>query len=125
MVGAGGVAGTFTRYGIQLLLQSQPNAFPRGTLLVNIVGCFLFGFMVRYLSAGDLEIVRMRIAITVGFCGAFTTMSSFSYEALVLVETGRYWEAGTYFVTSIAGSIAAVAAGVLTAQRAAGPAVGA
>jgi CrcB protein len=124
LVGAGGLAGTFTRYGIQLLLQSQPHAFPRGTLLVNIIGCFIFGFFVRYFAAGDLDVVRMRIAITVGFCGAFTTMSSFSYESLVLVETGRFWEAATYFVGSIGGSMVAVAAGVLAAQHWAGPALG-
>jgi CrcB protein len=124
LIGAGGLLGTFARYSLQLMLQSQPHAYPKGTLIVNVLGCFLFGFVVRYLAAGDIGQVRMRIAITVGFCGAFTTMSSFSYEALVLVETGKYWEAGSYFVLSIVGSIAGVAAGVLAAQRLGGPPLG-
>jgi len=124
LVGAGGVVGTFARYGLQLLLQSQPHVFPRGTLLVNIVGCFLFGFVMRYFAAGDIEVVRMRIAITVGFCGAFTTMSSFSYESLVLFETGRYWDAGTYFVLSIGGAWRPLREGVLAGQRALGSAFG-
>lgn len=121
LIAAGGVLGTFARYAIQLLLQAHPGAFPKGTLIVNILGCFLFGFVVRYLAGGEIDQVRLRIAITVGFCGAFTTMSSFSYEALVLFETGKYWEAGSYFLLSIGGSLAGVAAGVLTGQRIAGP----
>ena len=124
LVGAGGVVGTCARYGLQLLLQSQPHSFPRGTLLVNIAGCFLFGFVMRYFAAGDIEVIRMRIAITVGFCASFTTMSSFSYESLVLLETGRYWDAGVYLILSIVGSLAAVAGGILVGQRALGSAFG-
>jgi|SRR5581483_11921476 len=116
LIAIGGVLGTFARYGTQLAIQGHGERFPAGTMVVNIAGSFLFGFVVRFFSAGDLQAVHMRIALTVGFCGAFTTMSSFNYEVLTLVETGKYLPAAIYFTGSLAGGLVAMGAGVLLAQ---------
>src|SRR6185436_6900441 len=116
LIAAGGLLGTFARYGVQLAIQGHGERFPAGTMVVNIAGSFLFGFVVRFLAAGELLAVQMRIALTVGFCGAFTTMSSFNYEMLTLVETGKYLPAATYFLGSLAGGLVAMGAGVLLAQ---------
>jgi CrcB protein len=116
LLSLGGLLGTFARYGLQLALQSRPGAFPWGTLTVNVIGCLVFGFLVRYLAGGDLSTIRLRIALTVGFCGTFTTMSSFSYATLTLLETGRYAEGAAYLSVSIGGSLVAMAGGLLLAQ---------
>ena len=116
LLAAGGLLGTFARYGTQLLLQPHPGMFPWGTLAVNVIGSLTFGFLVRYLAGTDVAATHLRIALTVGFCGAFTTMSSFSYETLVLLEAGRYWPAAFYGTVSIVGSLLALAGGVLVAQ---------
>ena len=79
---------------------------------------FAFGFFVRYVTGGGATSAEMRIALTVGFCGAYTTMSSFSYETLMLFQAGRYGPAFSYLAASIAGSLAAMASGLLLATRA-------
>ena len=116
LISLGGLLGTFARYGVQLTLQSRPGAFPWGTLTVNVFGSLVFGFLLRYLAQGDLSTIRLRIALTVGFCGAFTTMSSFSYDSLALLEAGRYAEGAAYLSLSIGGSLVAMAGGLLLAQ---------
>ena len=113
LLAAGGVLGTLARYGTQLLLQPHPGAFPWGTLAVNLTGSLIFGFVARYLAGGGHDTVQLRVALTVGFCGAFTTMSSFSYETLYLLETARYLSAGLYFTASLVGSIGGLAGGLL------------
>lgn len=105
----GGIAGTLARYFLGTLLQPQGSSFPWGTLTINVVGSFVLGFLVRYFgNAGSAE---LRAGLTIGFCGAFTTMSTFSMETVTLMSAGSYGRAALYVVTSVGGSIAAAFAG--------------
>jgi len=107
-----GALGTLARYGLQLLLQPPVGGFPWGTLAVNLAGSFAIGFLLRYVPGGD-----MRIALTVGFCGAFTTMSAFSFETVSLFQQQLYARAALYVVASVGGSLAATVAGLAAGHQ--------
>ena len=113
----GGLAGTFARYGLQGLAQPSSGTFPLGTLVVNLAGALLLGFLMRYLLATGLVGPEARTGLTIGFCGAFTTMSTFSYETVALLTDGQYWRAALYLLGSVGGSLAAIVAGMGIADR--------
>src|SRR5882724_4138248 len=98
----GGVAGTLARYFLGTLLQPPTSTFPWGTLTINIVGSFALGFLMRYLPVGGAN-PELRAGLTIGFCGAFTTMSTFSYETLALMQGGQVSRAAVYAVASAGG----------------------
>jgi CrcB protein len=113
----GGLAGTFARYGLQGWAQPRGGSFPAGTLVVNLVGALLLGFLMRYLLATGLVGPEARAGLTIGFCGAFTTMSTFSYETVALLTDGQYWRATLYLGGTVGGSLAAIVAGMRLANR--------
>ena len=113
----GGTIGTWARYGLQGLVQPASGAFPWGTLVVNVAGAFVLGFLMRYLLGSSVVNPEARVALTVGFCGAFTTMSTFSFETVALLNDGEYWRASFYVLGTVVGGIAAVVAGTVTAIR--------
>jgi fluoride exporter len=101
-----GAIGTLARYGLQAAVQFRTEStFPAGTLVVNLVGCFLLGgigqFGLDHLSFPP----EWRVAITVGFFGAFTTFSSFSWETIHLFEDGEWLKASVYVVVSLCGGL--------------------
>ncbi len=95
LIGLAGAAGSLSRYGLSGLVQKyMGSGFPFGTFTVNIVGSFLFGFIMAY-SENKLTISgEMRIIILVGFMGAFTTFSTFAYESSKLIMDSQYMLAG-------------------------------
>jgi len=107
---AGGIAGTLARYLLSNVFQSQSNSFPWATLAINLAGSFVLGLVAR--SMGSSTAVELRIALTVGFCGAFTTMSTFAYESVGLMKSGQATRAATYIVASVGGSMLAALAGI-------------
>ena len=113
-----GALGTLARYGMQGLVQHRTNSdFPSGTLAVNLVGCFLLGGIAQY-GLTHLSIPpEWRIGITVGFLGAFTTFSTFSWEAVQLLQDGEWGRAATYVLTSVIGGLLAVVLGMRIAER--------
>lgn len=113
----GGAAGTLARYTLQGLVQPPGATFPGGTLSVNLLGALLLGFLMRYLLATGVASPELRAGLTIGFCGAFTTMSTFSYETVALIADGELWRAGLYLIGSVGGSLAAIAAGMGLANR--------
>ena len=113
----GGAAGTLARYALQGLVQPAGGTFPAGTLVVNLVGALLLGFLLRYLLASGVASPALRAGLTIGFCGAFTTMSTFSYETVALITDGELWRAALYITGSVGGSLAAIAAGIGLANR--------
>jgi len=67
---------------------------PYGTLLVNVVGSFLLALLMTFGLRSTFFSPEIRVALTVGFMGGFTTFSTFSYETLRLLEDGSFWQAG-------------------------------
>ena len=115
-VALGGLLGTVARYGLQGWLQTRAGMtiFPIGTLLINVVGSQLLGFIVRYATGSTSISPEVRGALTIGFCGGFTTFSTFSAEAIGLIEGGEYARATTYVLLSVALCLLATLAGMTT-----------
>lgn len=112
LVMAGGALGAGARHlAGRAMLALAGSGFPWGTLTVNLLGGLLMGVLVGALakvSAGE----PWRLFLGVGVLGGFTTFSSFSLDALTLVERGRWPAALGYVLVSVAGSITALAAGL-------------
>lgn len=113
-----GAAGTLARYGLQGLVQYRTGSnFPSGTLAVNLLGCLLLGGIGEYGLTHLTIPPEWRIGITVGFFGAFTTFSTFSWETVGLLEDGEWARAAAYVAASVVGGLLAVAAGMRIAER--------
>lgn len=113
-----GTAGTLARYGLQGLVQQRTGAsFPSGTLVVNLIGCFVLGGVAEYALTHLTIPPEWRIGITVGFFGAFTTFSTFSWETAKMLEDGEWGRAAAYVLASVIGGLAAVFFGMRIADR--------
>jgi CrcB protein len=90
LIAAAGALGTLSRYAIGIwtrrLFEDQ---FPYGTLLVNLIGCFLLGFLMEFGLLIDGLPRHTHAAVTIGFLGAFTTFSTFGYETMHFVDQGQ------------------------------------
>ncbi len=117
-IALGGIAGTLSRYGLEGWIQARARSgFPVGTLVVNISGSFLLGFILRIATGSAVISPDMRVGLTIGFCGAFTTMSTFSYESVTLLNDGDYLRAGLYMTATILGCVAAVMTGAAIGNK--------
>ncbi len=87
IVGIGGFLGSVTRYlTSQLIHKIFPTNFPLGTLIVNLAGCLLIGIIFGLFEKGSILSSDLRLFLTVGFCGGFTTFSTFSNDTINLVN---------------------------------------
>ena len=112
-----GALGTLARYGLQGIVQQRANTtFPSGTLAVNLLGCLLLGGVEQYGLNHLTFPPEWRIAITVGFVGAFTTFSTFNYETVRLFEDGAWWTAMLYVGISLIGGLALMMLGMRVAD---------
>ncbi len=117
-IALGGVVGTLARYFVGAWLQGPHVAFPRGTLAINISGIVHPRLRDAPCHGNDAhQSLVARGALTIGFCGAFTTMSSFSYETVALATEGDLWRAGLYAGSTIAGCLCATVAGIALATK--------
>jgi len=117
-IGAGGLLGTLARYWLQGWIQSRGGGvFPIGTLAINIAGSLVLGFVIRYATGSTVISPELRAALTIGFCGAFTTMSTFSYESIALLGDAQYWRAAVYMAGTIVGCLSAVMVGTTVAEK--------
>jgi CrcB protein len=91
MVGAGGFIGSGLRYVVAISVQRlfPFSAFPYGTVTVNVIGCFLIGYIANALELRGLGDPAIRLFLIAGILGGFTTFSAFSYENLVLLQDAR------------------------------------
>lgn len=90
---AGGFAGAVARYAVQSAVSGRwPAALPLGTLLVNVLGSFLLGWM-----AGSVVDEYLALLLGAGFMGAFTTFSTFKWESLNLFKGGK-WKTGLLYL---------------------------
>jgi CrcB protein len=101
LIALGGAAGSVLRYLIGGRVQHfAPHGFPLGTLFVNVVGCFLAGILIRQFMNIQTH-NYLRALMVVGFCGGFTTFSTFSMETVGLIEGAEYPRAVAYATLSI------------------------
>jgi CrcB protein len=115
-IAAGGAAGSVLRYLVSQWFLRQGGAFPFGTLTVNVVGCLFIGLLARAFSTPGSDPV-LRAALTIGFCGGFTTFSTFGAEVITLVEEGRAALAALYVAASVLAGLLATVAGLSLGQR--------
>ena len=117
-VALGGAVGSGARYAVGLAIQSRSGAdFPVGTLLVNLSGCLLLGFMLRYALATPGVTPEIRALLTTGLCGGYTTFSTFSYETVSMLQEGEWRRAGLYVGLSLLGSVAGTLLGIAAASE--------
>lgn len=111
VVGAGSFVGGAARYLVSLAMKGVSKGFPWATLTVNLVGCFLIGLLWGVFSKSGSEGSNWALFLTIGLCGAFTTFSTFSKEALVMLQAGDIWGFAGYVSISVIAGIALVALG--------------
>ena len=106
--------GGVSRYGLSVLTQNVAAfSLPYGTLLSNLAGCLLIGVIAGLGGKTELLSSEVRLLLATGFCGGFTTLSSFVYELGQYVQDKEYFFASTYFVATLAGAGVAFALGLL------------
>jgi CrcB protein len=112
-----GALGALTRYGVSIAtLRWMGLGFPRGTLLVNLTGCFLLGFVTEA-ALGHPEIAdRTRAIVGTGFLGAFTTFSTFGVETLRALEAGQWVVAAASVGVNVVAGIGLAALGMALAR---------
>ncbi len=102
LISIGAALGGVFRYGLASLIQKRIESFfPYGTMIVNILGSFVLGFIMYYLDEKKLLSPQMRLFLTVGLCGGFTTFSTFSYETLNLIKNSQFLLATTNVIGSV------------------------
>jgi fluoride exporter len=117
LIALGGAAGSVLRYVIGGRLQHfATHGFPLGTLSVNVLGCLLIGILAQVFLNMQTS-GPSRALLMVGFCGGFTTFSTFSYETVGLIEGGDYVRALAYISLSVVLCLAATFGG-MTLMRA-------
>jgi CrcB protein len=116
-VAAGGATGSVARYVLGTLLLRVSSGFPVSTLLINVSGSFLIGLLARLFDAPDHQQV-LRVALTVGICGGFTTFSTFSAETVTLLQQGKAGRAALYVTVSLVLGVLATFAGLAVGRTA-------
>lgn len=102
LVAAGSGLGGVLRYWVQWLAQKQyPSLFPVGTFIVNLTGCLLIGILVGVAGKGNIFSADTRLFLATGFCGGFTTFSTFAMENMAMLRSGHFM----YFLLYAVGSV--------------------
>lgn len=98
----GGAIGTVARYSVSKVLhENYTSTFPIGTLVVNLTGCFVIGFLAALSEDKTWFSYEMKLFLISGFCGAFTTFSTFMFETSSLLKTGDLLRATSYMMASM------------------------
>jgi fluoride exporter len=116
-VAAGGAIGSVARLLLGAAIQQRSGTtFPVGTLFINLTGSLLLGFIIRVVLETPSVTPTVRALLTTGFCGGYTTFSTFSYETSVLLEEGSYGRAALYIIASVGLALAGTFAGFAAAR---------
>lgn len=117
VVAAGGAVGSVARYLLGAIVQRAGGTFPLGTLTVNVTGSFLLGALMTLLVARAAS-PELRLFLTIGLCGGYTTFSTFAYESALMLQEGRLLRTAVYVMASVGLTIVAMFAGFAAARGA-------
>jgi CrcB protein len=112
-IGLGGFVGSLCRYGLAITFARLAPTLPIGTLAANMLGCLVIGLIMALVERNALLSPALRLALATGFCGGFTTMSSFIYEVAQMIRGNEYLEATLYLIGTLLLSILAFWAGTV------------
>jgi fluoride exporter len=116
-ISLGAIIGANLRYLVaQYVARLVPSSFPFGTLIINISASLVLGFFLIWTSERVLADPRWRLLIAVGFCGAYSTYSSYAFETLALFEAGRFSLAALNILVSNVVCFVAVVLGAALAR---------
>jgi len=114
LIGTGGFLGSISRFLASRFMQNNfPSAFPFGTFFVNISGCFLIGLIYGLSERHPLVSSEWKLFLAVGFCGGYTTFSTFANENLALIRDGDFFHFLIYTGLSVFLGITATYIGVI------------
>ena len=112
IVGTGSFIGGAMRYWLSTLMKSAcGQGFPWGTLMVNLLGCFLFGMLFAVFGKSSATDNTLYLLLTTGVCGGFTTFSTFANESVQMLQQGNTWGFVGYVATSVVAGLALIALG--------------
>lgn len=114
-VAGGGAIGSVARYVVGVVMLRSSSGFPLSTLLINVAGSFFIGLFARLFDAPDHHQV-LRVALTVGICGGFTTFSAFSAETVTMLQQGKVGRAALYVMVSLVAGVCATFAGLMVGR---------
>jgi len=106
-VGLGGLVGAILRYLTSLATQGISLTFPYGTLISNLLGCFVIGMVAALAVGSTLLSSEARLFLATGVCGGYTTLSSLIFELSRFVDDGEFMNASIYFAATFAGAVVA------------------
>lgn len=118
LIFTGGGIGSLFRFGLSRFINKMTvSPFPFGTFIVNIIGCFLIGFIIFYTARFGERAEQWRFFLATGLCGGFTTFSTFSLENVQLLDDQRILLFFAYTIGSVAIGILATYGGILVARN--------
>ncbi|HKJ41887.1 MAG TPA: fluoride efflux transporter CrcB [Sunxiuqinia sp.] len=114
IIGAGGFLGSIARYLTQIMVERMfHSSFPWGTFVANVAGSFIIGAIYALSDRGNLLTPEVRMFMAVGFCGGFTTFSSFAYNNLSMISESNYFQLLANVGLSLFFGISAVFLGII------------
>lgn len=116
-ISIGAIVGASARYSVSRFVAKVGSAsFPYGTLLINITGSFILGLFLVWSTERALPDPRWRLLVAIGFCGSYTTFSSYAFESFSLFEQGHYVLFASNVLLSNLLCLAGVLAGAMIAR---------
>lgn len=117
IIGTGGFLGSIARYLTQIMVERYlHSSFPWGTFVANIAGSFIIGVVYALSERGNLLSPEIRMFMAVGFCGGFTTFSSFAYNNLTMISENNYFQLMANIGLSLFLGISAVFLGIIAVR---------
>lgn len=117
-VGGGGFLGANARYFLgRWIAERYGGEFPYGTMFINVSGSLIIGFVLTVLAARSGLSPNYRLLVAVGFLGAYTTFSTYTYDGLTMMRADEWLKSLVYLTASVVMGMAAVTAGMLLGRR--------
>ncbi len=117
IIGAGGAVGSVLRYySGQFISKNYPSQIPLGTLIVNLLGCLLIGILLGYFAKNQGLSNEWKLLLVTGFCGGYTTFSTFAAENITLIQNQQVSQAILYIGLSVLLGLTAVYFGIMISR---------